>query len=555
MRGSSPYMDGFYCWFERLGAVWCNGCMSVCMVSIVSALSLGFCVSLMAAQGRLIPQAAQYQEKEGVYTIKSGAFVDAGMREIPQYLKFLNEATSLDLRMAPADASCAIQFLSGEMRGKTSRDKLPKLADGAYHLRITPQAANIYADTPSGHFYGLQTLLQLFKGAEKKEGELSIPCAVIDDTPRFEWRGYMLDEARHFSGEKAVKRLLDVMAYYKLNRFHWHLTDSTGWRIEIKKYPKLTSVGGIGNQTDKKAAAAFYTQKQIREIVAYAKARHITVIPEIDMPGHASAAVHAYPQFSGGGSKKNPGFTFNPVDPATDVFLKDILKEVAGLFPDAGVIHFGGDEVHFGWGKWPEIPSVKKLMKDEGLKLKDIEKRFNQRFAKVINDLGYRTGGWDEIAHAGLPVDQSLVFWWRHDKLKALNFALSEGFDVVLCPRRPCYFDFVQHKSHKSGRRWGGFNPLSDTYAFPDKLKLPENPKGRIVGIQACLWTETTETQKRRDFMTFPRLLALAEAAWTPAGRKEFADFENRLKSHLPQLKERGISFYDPFINSAEVKK
>lgn len=364
--------------------------MNVRVISIVlvlSSLSAWLGSSLNASEPSLIPLPVSYQESADTYTIRSGAFVYAGMKELSGYLKSLNQVTGLNLKMAPADASCAIQFLSGPMRGKTTADGLPKLIDGAYHLRITPKAANIYADTPSGHFYGLQTLLQLFRGAEKKEGSLSIPCADIDDAPRFGWRGFMLDESREFSGEKEVKKLLDTMAYYKMNRFHWHLTDSTGWRIEIKKYPKLTTVGGIGNKHDSKAAAKFYTQEQIRDIVAYAKARHITVIPEIDMPGHASAAVRAYPQFSGGGSKKHPGFTFNPVDPATDAFLKDILKEVAGLFPEAGVIHFGGDEVHFGWKKWPEIPSVKKLMEDEGLKLKDIEKRFNQRFAKVINDL------------------------------------------------------------------------------------------------------------------------------------------------------------------------
>ena len=523
-------------------------------ISIFAIVSVLLCGSLLATVEQLIPKPVQVQSKEGQFTLKPGSFVHANMKVLPSVLEALNAKTGLNLRRAPADAPCAIQFLSGAMRGKTSADHLPKLNEGAYQLKITPQVINIYADTPSGHFYGLQTLLQILHGAKKTEAGLSIPCVVINDAPRFAWRGFMLDESRQFSGEAAVKRLLDVMAYYKLNRFHWHLTDSTGWRIEIKKYPKLTSIGGIGNQKDPKAPAKFYTQKQIKEIVAYAKARHITVIPEIDMPGHASAAVRAYPEFTGGGSKKNPDFTFNPVDPATDAFLKDILKEVAELFPDAGVIHFGGDEVHFGWEKWPEIPSVKKLMQDEGLKLKDIEKRFNQRFAKVINDLGYKTGGWDEIAHAGLPTDQSVVFWWRHDKTDFLNHALTEGFDVVLCPRIPCYFDFVQDESHKSGRRWGGaFSPLSDVYAFPDSLKLPDHPKGKILGIQACLWTETTETQKRRDFLTFPRLLALAEAAWTPAKEKNFTDFEKRLKTHLPQLKTRGFYYYDPFAKNAEV--
>jgi len=335
-------------------------------------VSLLFSGSLLAAQKSVIPQPVSYQETEGVYTIKSGAFVYASPDVLQLYLAELNQVTSLKLRMVPADASSAIQFLPGEMRGKSSRatgdiapedlDKQLRLGEGAYQLSITARAANIYADTRSGHYYGLQTLLQLLKGADKKSGSLSIPCAVINDAPRFGWRGFMLDESRQFSGEEAVKRLLDAMAYYKLNRFHWHLTDSTGWRIEIKKYPKLTTVGGVGNCKDPKAPAKFYTQKQIKEIVAYAKARHITIIPEIDMPGHASAAVRAYPQFSGGGAKTQPDFTFNPVDPATDAFLKDIFKEVAALFPDAGVIHFGGDEVHFGWEKWPSIPRVKKLM-------------------------------------------------------------------------------------------------------------------------------------------------------------------------------------------------
>ena len=173
-------------------------------------------------------------------------------------------------------------------------------------LKITPEAANIYADSSSGHFYGMQTLIQLFRGAKENPEGLSIPCATIKDSPRFAWRGFMLDDARHFSGVDALKRTLDAMAYYKLNRFHWHLTDSKGWRIEIKKYPKLASVGGRGNQTDADAPAAYYTQAQVRDIVAYAKARHITVIPEIDMPGHAAAAVRAYPEFGGGGSKKHP---------------------------------------------------------------------------------------------------------------------------------------------------------------------------------------------------------------------------------------------------------
>ncbi|BDS08802.1 beta-hexosaminidase [Oceaniferula spumae] len=507
-----------------------------------------------AAEHSIIPQPVSYQKADGYFVLKPGAFVYASHDVVGFYLKQLNDASGQDLRMAPADASCAIQFLSGEMR-KGQDKKLEKLGEGEYHLSILPTVANIYADSASGHFYGLQTLCQLLRTSEHNDGARTLPCAEISDAPRFGWRGYMLDESRHFSGTEAVKRTLDAMAYYKMNRFHWHLTDSHGWRIEIKKYPKLTTVGGIGNLTDPKAPAAFYTQEQIKDIVAYAKARHITVIPEIDMPGHANAAVRAYPQYSGGKSSKHGEFTFNPADEATDAFLKDILTEVAALFPDAGIIHYGGDEVHFGWDKWPELPQVKKIMEKDNLKLKDVERLFNQRLAKVINELGYKTGGWDELSGAGLPRDKTLLFWWRHDKPQALDYALKEGYEVVLCPRRPCYLDFVQHESHKSGRRWGGFNPLADTYGFPDALEMPENYRGKVLGIQACLWTETTVTQERRDFMAYPRLLALAEAAWTPTKRKEFANFESRLKLHLPQLKQRGIGYYDPFTNSPEITK
>jgi len=526
--------------------------MICCAFWAASSLALPLC----ASQKSVIPQPMRYQQTEGSFLLKRGSFVFAQMNLLPQYLNELNQASGLDLKRAPADVACSIQFLSGGMRGRTSVDHLQPLADEAYELRITPHGVRIYADSSSGHYYGLQTLLQLIHGSEKTASEVTLPCVEIKDAPRFVWRGFMLDESREFSGENAVKRLLDVMAYYKLNKFHWHLTDSSGWRIEIKKYPKLTAIGGVGNHHDPKAPAQFYTQQQIREIVAYAKARHITVIPEIDMPGHAAAAVRAYPEFGGGGSKKHPDFTFNPADPATDAFLNDILREVAGLFPEAEVIHFGGDEVHFGWEKWSSLPQVAQLMHQEKLTLKEVEKRFNQRFAKVINELGFKTGGWDEISHAGLPPEKSLVFWWRHDKMKELNYSLKHGFDVVLCPRLPCYFDFVQDKSHTLGRRWAGkIVALEDTYGFPDSLKLPQNTKGRVIGIQGNLWTETTQTQEQRDFMTFPRLLALAEAAWTPKRAKEFSSFELRLKSHLPQLKARGIHYFDPFAQNSEVKK
>ncbi len=512
------------------------------------------------ATAGVIPRPVEVKEGEGQLKIEAGGFVALRDYDKRAWVEALSEAAGVELRMAPADVGSVVQFLGTDF----VPDGLPKPTGEGYVLRIQPQTAIVHADTEAGHFYGLQTLVQLLEEAERDDGATLLPCATVIDSPRFGWRGFMLDESRHFSGKEAVLRLLDQMARYKLNRFHWHLTDSPGWRIEIKRYPKLTEIGSRGSETDRRedAPRQFYTQDEVREIVAYARERGITVVPEIDMPGHADAAVRAYPEHDGGGFKngkpfKWSRFTFNPAKPETLAFLDGILEEVADLFPDAGVIHFGGDEVHFGWGKWKELPEVKALMEKEGFsELAEVETWFNRRMAGKINELGFATGGWDEIAGRDLPRDGTLVFWWRHDKPQVLRRALDDGYPVVLCPRRPLYFDFVQHDSHKVGRRWGGFNPLDQVYAFPDSLNVLEpGDADQVRGIQANLWTETTVTQARRDFMTFPRLLALAEAAWTPADRKDFADFEERLKDQLPRLDRAAVGYYDPYRSSPEVKR
>ena len=515
----------------------------------------------LSLRAQVIPQPADDRPRQGEFQLLPDAWMAipaANPENLPDYVGVIN-AAGAKVRFAPQDVACAIQLLSAN----TLPDNYPIPSGEGYVIRITPQVVNIHAATAIGHYYGAQTLARLIESAPKQPNQpIRLACRDIVDAPRFAWRGYMLDESRHFSGPAAVKRLLDAMARYKLNRLHWHLTDSPAWRIEIKKYPELTRIGGRGSETDRRpnAPAAFYTQEQVRGIVAYARQRGITIIPEIDMPGHADAAVAAYPEHDGGGflakgsTDKWPRFTFNPAKPATLSFLDDMLTEVAALFPDAGVIHFGGDEVHFGWKKWTELPEVRDLMKRENLKdLAAVEAWFNRRMAGTINRLGFKTGGWDEIAARGLPKDKTVIWWWRHDKPQVLRDSLKAGYPVILCPRRPCYLDFVQHESHQAGRRWGGFNPLRDTYDFPAPLDLSASDEKQILGIQACLWTETTITQKRRDFMTWPRLVALAEAAWTPAGKKDFTSFETRLKPELEWLESHGISAYDPFANSPEI--
>jgi hexosaminidase len=461
------------------------------------------------------------------------------------FAKQVDAVTARQIPTSPFDG----QNLKGAILLTTPKQKL---ALESYTLSVTPESITCTAGDYAGYFYALQTLLQLLPGS----APYSIPCTEIADAPRFSWRGFMVDESRHFFGAAKIKQTLDMMALHKMNRFHWHLTDTPGWRIEIKKYPKLTSVGGIGNQSDPTAPAQFYTQEQIREIVAYAAERAIVIVPEIDMPGHADAMNKAYPELSGGGNQKLPLFTINPGKEETYAYLGDILKEVADIFPDQW-IHYGGDEVHFANKQWADIPEVKALMAREKLSdLVAVERYFNRRMAKTIRDLGKVCIGWDEIANAGLPTSGTLIDWWRHDKLPVLADALTKGFDVVLCPRHPCYFDFVQHESHKDGRRWHGFNDLKRVYDFGDldALKVRPEQLKQIQGMQACLWSEVVKGSERFDFMTYPRLSALAEASWTQPAAKNYEDFLARLPAMMKRYQAMGIHAYDPFANSPEVR-
>ncbi|MEN8122405.1 MAG: beta-N-acetylhexosaminidase, partial [Bacteroidota bacterium] len=290
----------------------------------------------------------------------------------------------------------------------------------SYRLKITRDEITVEAVNPKGAFYGLQSLIQLMINAQQKD-KTTIPCCEIEDQPRYSWRGLMLDESRHFFGMDEVKKILDMMALQKLNKFHWHLTDEPAWRIEIKKYPLLAKVGGKGSKWDREAPVKFYTQKEIKEIIKYATDRFIEVIPEIDMPGHATAANRAYPEFNGGGSEKFPDFTFHPAKEETYQFLTDILKEVAQLFPSQ-YIHIGGDEVNYGNQQWLTFPEVQDLMRREGLEdLLGVEHYFLKRMADSIQNMGKKVMGWDEVASAGLKKENTQVMWWRHDKPQLLK--------------------------------------------------------------------------------------------------------------------------------------
>ena len=416
----------------------------------------------------------------------------------------------------------------------------------SYVLDIKEDTVRLCASSESGLFYAKEALLQLIRF---NKGNIST-CR-IQDNPRFAWRGFMLDESRHFFGKEKVMQYLDIMASLRLNVFHWHLTDEPGWRIEIKRYPKLTTIGAVGNWHDPKAAPSFYTQEEIKEVVAYAAERHIMVVPEIDMPGHATAACCAYPEISGGGEGRWDGFTFHPCKEETFEFISNVLDEVAGLFP-APYIHIGGDEVHYGNQNWFTDPEIQDFIKENKLVNETgLEHYFVRRAADIVASKGKTMIGWDEIVDAEVSPEKAVVMWWRHDRKYQLVKALERGYKVIMTPLLPMYGDFVQYPTHRMGR-WDGYNMLEDVYRFPEPLiNLVQGYEKQILGIQYSMWTERIVDKKRLDFMTFPRLLAVAEAAWTPVGKKSYGMFLRKLPYYLDLLSESGIYYFNLFDPSS----
>jgi hexosaminidase len=453
-----------------------------------------------------------------------------------------------------------LNYLNSELGSKGNNKQLVKIIvdpstgkSGWYQLRTGVNKISITASDKAGVFNATITLLQLYRSAKVSRTSVAIPGLYITDEPRYQWRGFMLDESRHFFGKQTVKNLLNWMAFYKLNRFHWHLTDAQGWRIEIKKYPLLTKVGGIGNFTDSTAIASYYTQEDIKEIVAYAKGRNIEVVPEFDMPGHATAANKAYPQYSGGKVSGFDDFTFNPGKEITYQFVADVLKELKPLFPD-GRIHIGGDEVFMGIKAWDNNADVKALMTEKGFTDKQqAEAYFLKRVADTVTKIGYKVMCWDEAVAANLPTENVIINWWRQNKPEALTQALTRGYQVILSPRLPMYFDFVQDSTHGSGRKWDGrYNTYLDVYHFPENgLTKEVYDDKNVIGVQANLWTETILTKKRLYYLVFPRMAALAESGWTIGDRKNDELFNSSLKAHLNYYKAASMYYYDPF-NPAE---
>jgi len=502
-------------------------------------LYFSFHINLYAQeQARVIPYPSHVALQDKTTGLKSGQKINYTDPTLSQEALFLKERLAEKNYLMKVNQEGKITAGINLLLDNTLDNK------EEYILTVRSNQIIIKGGSPAGVFYGIQTLLQ-----ELNNSSL-LRCGEIKDAPRYQWRGYMLDEARHFSGEKRVKQLLDLMAYYKMNRFHWHLTDAQGWRIEIKQYPKLATIGGEGCHSDPDTPTQYYTQEQIRDIIAYAKARHIEIIPEIDMPGHATAANKAYPEYSGGGTEMHPEFTFNVGKEGTYTYLSNILREVAALFPSP-YIHIGGDEVAYGSQAWETDPYIQDMMKREGLKtIKEAERYFMHRMTDTVRSLKKILVGWDELLDLNVKSDSTVIMWWRHDKPNYLRNSLSKEYTTIMCPRRPLYFDFIQHESHKWGRIWDGFCPLEDIYAFPDKWftewgGLPEAELSHIKGIQANVWTELIHTKERLDFMTFPRLCALAESAWSDPAVKNYDKFLSRMEDALALFDKLGIYYFD----------
>ena len=438
--------------------------------------------------------------------------------------------------------------------------KTPQLpSPESYTLSVTSQRIEIRATSGAGLFYGMQTLLQLAQPSGA--GSYSIASVEIEDTPRFAYRGLMLDVSRHFSTKEFIKKQIDALAYYKINRLHLHLTDAAGWRLEIKKYPLLTDFAAWRTDpTWKKwwnggrkylrydepgASGGYYTQDDIREILEYARQHYITVIPEIEMPSHSEEVLAAYPQLSCSGEPyKNSDFCVGNEE--TFTFLENVLTEVMELFPSE-YIHVGGDEA--GKSAWKTCPKCQKRMKDEHLaNVDELQSYLIHRIEKFLNNHGRRLLGWDEILQGGIAPNATVMSWRGEEGGIA---AVTSGHHAIMTPGAYCYLDSYQDAPYSQPEAIGGYLPLKKVYAYdPVPASLTAEQAKLVYGVQGNLWVEYIPTPEHVEYMIYPRMLALAEVAWSAPERKSWPDFHTRALSAVADLQKKG---YHPFDLSKEI--
>ena len=532
--------------------------MKKTIVLLATAALLAACAKPQPQAFQVIPQPAEVSVNEGYFPVAGAAIsIDENMDEASQtaVLRFVNAletATGKKCKLAEG----GIRFFVN-----------PNLASEQYSIEVRVDGADVEASALNGFVYACETLKQMLPGAiygdKKVKADWVLPCVSILDQPRFAYRGMHLDPCRHFWTIEETKRYLDVMTAYKMNRFHWHLTEDQGWRLEVKKYPKLTEIGAwrsgtcIGKDFESNDGirhGGFYTQEEMKEIVAYAAARGITVIPEIDLPGHMVAALAAYPEL---GCTGGPYEVWTRWGISNDIlcvgneqvftFLEDVFTELLDIFPSE-YIHIGGDEC-FPRGEivpWEHCPKCGALMKKLGIKKGPEAKHYLQNYVtarvqKFLNDKGRKIIGWDEILEGDL-AEGATVMSWRGTKggIKAA----AKGFDVVMTPTDYAYFDYYQSKERdKEPFGIGGYLPLEKVYGYEPFDGMAEGSEDHILGVQANMWTEYIATKEHLEYMLLPRMCALSEVQWCAADAKDYDRFTTSLDHSFSMFDAMGMNY------------
>ncbi len=521
--------------------------------------SFCFVQHLPANDISIVPKPFDMKVQEGQFTLtaKTAIVAENNAKETADFLaEMLEPATGYKLKVT---SKAGAIFKPGKIILKINNRYMDELGKEGYRLGVDKKNILIEAAAPNGLFYGCQTLRQLLPvQIESKEiidaVEWTVAAVEIKDKPRYKWRGMHLDVSRHFFDKEFVKRYIDLIAMHKMNVFHWHLTDDNGWRLEIKRYPKLAekSAWRVDREDqpwrgrtppkpgEKATYGGYYTHEDVKEIVTYAGRRHITVVPEIEMPGHTSEVFAAYPELSCRGKQLyvQPGLYWPNVDvfcagnEQTFEFLQRVIDEVVELFPGP-YIHIGGDEAKK--TNWEACPKCQARIKAEGLKDEhELQSYFIKRMEKYINSKGKRLIGWDEILEGGL-APSATVMSWRG--MKGGIEAAKMGHDVVMTPTDYCYFDYYQGDKKVEPVAIGGYIPLKKVYQFdPRPESLPLDKHKYILGGQANLWTEFVSTDEHAEYMVLPRMSALSEAVWSPKEHRNWEDFTLRMKKLYPRF-------------------
>jgi hexosaminidase len=514
----------------------------------------------------VIPNPVSLTVGKGTFTLtpatKVVSFVsNETQTKVAEYLaERLHNATGYELRLQDASKMPITNFI---LLNHTEDEELGK---EGYAVEVKRDKVYLEANNDQGFFNAVQTLLQLmplavFSAKPAKQMKWNIPCVSVRDFPRFEWRGMHLDVSRHFLPKEFIKTYVDMLAMHKMNVFHWHLTDDQGWRLEIRKYPKLTEVAAWRidrenqpwndrdpqREGEKATYGGFYTQDEIRDIVKYAADRNVTIVPEIEMPAHTTALLVAYPQLSctGGPFSVPPGGVWPITDifcagnDSTFVFLQDILTEVMDLFPGK-YVHIGGDEADK--KEWKACPKCQARINQEGLKDEaELQSYFVKRIERFIVSKGRRLIGWDEILEGGLPPEATVMSWRGTEGGIA---AARQGHDAVMTPGSHCYFDHYQGREEFEPLAIGGYSPLSKVYSYepvPDELNREEGK--HILGAQGNVWTEYIPTPEHAQYMTLPRMAALAEVVWSPKESRNWDDFAARVEYQLKRYQAAGYNY------------